>query len=86
MSAETIFALSSGRPPAAIAVIRVSGPNAHAAGAALAGTLPEPRQAAVRDLRDHGRSADEAFAAVDPSSRDLAHIYIAGARALAGRQ
>jgi tRNA modification GTPase len=52
MAGETIFALSSGRPPAAISVIRVSGPDAHAAAAQLAGTLPEPRTAAVRDLRD----------------------------------
>jgi tRNA modification GTPase len=51
MAAETIFALSSGRPPAAIAVIRVSGPKAHEAGALIAGSLPEPRIAAVRELR-----------------------------------
>src|SRR6478752_1021547 len=56
---DTIFALSSGRPPAAISVIRISGPEAHAAGEALAGSpLPEARTAAVRELRD-------------PSSREL---------------
>src|SRR3954447_4170002 len=49
--AETIFALSSGRPPAAISVIRVSGPRAHEGGARIAGSLPEARSAAVRDLR-----------------------------------
>jgi tRNA modification GTPase len=49
---DTIFALSSGRPPAAIAVIRVSGPLAHAAGERIAGELPPPRVAAVRELRD----------------------------------
>jgi tRNA modification GTPase len=53
-AADTIFALSSGRPPAAIAVVRVSGPRAHQAGAALAGALPEPRRAAVRSLRSGG--------------------------------
>ena len=31
MSGDTIFALSSGRPPAAVAVIRSSGPQAFAA-------------------------------------------------------
>jgi tRNA modification GTPase len=51
MFADTIFALSSGRPPAAIAVIRISGPGAHAAGEALAGPLPPARTAAVRELR-----------------------------------
>ena len=48
----TIYALSSGRPPAAISVIRVSGPRAHDAGALIGGSLPEPRTAAVRELRD----------------------------------
>ena len=63
MSADTIFALSSGRPPAAVAVIRVSGPLAHQAGRALAGTIPEPRQAALRELRDpmSGELLDEAL-------------------------
>jgi len=48
---DTIFALSSGHPPAAVSVIRVSGPRAHEAGQLLAGSLPEPRAAAVRELR-----------------------------------
>lgn len=51
MSIDTIFALSSGRPPAAVSIIRVSGPLAHDAGKRLAGTLPEARHAAVRTLR-----------------------------------
>lgn len=51
---DTIYALSSGRPPAAIAVIRISGPDAHRAGEAIAGALPEPRRIALRDLRDPG--------------------------------
>ena len=59
---DTIFAFASGRPPAAIGVIRVSGPKAHDAGRALGGRLPEPREAALRELRhprdgtllDHG--------------------------------
>jgi tRNA modification GTPase len=48
---DTIFALSSGRPPAAISVIRISGPNAHAAGLRIAGSLPGVRTASVRELR-----------------------------------
>jgi len=51
MAADTIFALSSGRPPAAISVIRVSGPAAHTAGQLIGGPLPETRTAAVRELR-----------------------------------
>lgn len=49
---DTIAALSSGQPPAAVAVIRTSGPHAFAAAEALAGKLPPPRQAALRMLRD----------------------------------
>ena len=51
---STIFALSSGRPPAAIAVVRVSGPRAADAITALGGKRPEPRRAAVRRLRHDG--------------------------------
>jgi tRNA modification GTPase len=57
MSKDTIFALSSGRPPAAISVIRISGPKAHEAGERIAGSLPEARTAAVRELR-HPTSGD----------------------------
>ncbi|WP_294122295.1 tRNA uridine-5-carboxymethylaminomethyl(34) synthesis GTPase MnmE [Sphingomonas sp.] len=51
-NADTIVAQSSGRPPAAIAVVRTSGPAAKAAAEALAGPLPGPRQAALRRLVD----------------------------------
>ena len=63
MAEDTIFALSSGRPPAAISVIRISGPKAHEAGCAIAGDLPEARTAAVRELRDpdSGELLDEAL-------------------------
>nr|NUR37745.1 tRNA uridine-5-carboxymethylaminomethyl(34) synthesis GTPase MnmE [Sphingomonas sp.] len=61
--ADTIFALSSGRPPAAISVIRVSGSQAHRAGRRIAGSLPGPRAAAVRELRHphSGELLDEAL-------------------------
>lgn len=61
--AGTIFALSSGRPPAAIAVVRISGPRAHSAARELVGTLPETRVAAVRELRnpETGELLDEAL-------------------------
>src|SRR3954468_9422646 len=63
MAADTIFALSSGRPPAAISVIRLSGPKAHDAGVRIAGSLPEARTAAVRELRHpgNGELLDEAL-------------------------
>ncbi len=60
---DTIFALSSGRPPAAIAVIRVSGPRAHEAARELAGDLPEARTAVLRELKHpaSGERLDEAL-------------------------
>ncbi|MGB7176614.1 MAG: tRNA uridine-5-carboxymethylaminomethyl(34) synthesis GTPase MnmE, partial [Xanthobacteraceae bacterium] len=44
---STIFALSSGRPPAAIAVVRISGSQAGVALEKLIGRVPEPRKAAL---------------------------------------
>jgi tRNA modification GTPase len=60
---DTIFALSSGRPPAAIAVIRISGPLAHSAAERIAGELPPARTAGVRELRHPatGERLDEAL-------------------------
>lgn len=49
---DTIFALSSGQPPAGIAVIRISGPQAGNALAALGSKLPPPRRATLATLRD----------------------------------
>lgn len=51
---ETIFALSSGSPPAAVAIIRISGRNAHDAAVLVVGDLPPPRLALVRELRSPG--------------------------------
>ena len=59
MSADrpTIFALSSGRPPAAIAVVRISGPRAGEALKALtAKDPPAPRRA--RLTRTTGGTGD----------------------------
>lgn len=62
MSPSTIFALSSGSPPAAISIIRISGQDAHAAAESMTGPLPPPRQAAVRQLRNgEGEILDEAL-------------------------
>ena len=49
---DTIVALSSGRPPAAIAVVRTSGPQAFAAAERIAGELPAARTAVLRRLAD----------------------------------
>ena len=59
---DTIFALSSGRPPAAIAVVRVSGPRAKDAIIGLAGRVPEPRRAALLRLENRGNEDRDAIA------------------------
>lgn len=51
MTSDTIYALASGRPPAAIGIIRISGPLAHQAGARIAAGLPAAREAALRRFR-----------------------------------
>lgn len=89
MLEETIFALSSGRPPAAVSVIRVSGPRAHQAGRELAASLPSPRTAAVRELR-HPRSnelLDEALvirfdAPASSTGEDIVEFQCHGGRAV----
>lgn len=54
-SGDTIVALSSGRPPAAVAIIRTSGPHAFAACGAIAGMLPISRRPSLMSLRaPHG--------------------------------
>src|SRR5687768_2277711 len=88
MHNDTIFALSSGRPPAAISVIRVSGQRAHAAGAALAGSLPPARRAAVREIRDgRGDLLDQALVLrfdgpASSTGEDTVELHCHGGRAV----
>lgn len=85
---DTIVALSSGRPPAAIGIVRVSGPAAIAAASAMAGTLPPPRVAAVRALRNpEGTLLDRTLVMVFPGPRsatgeDLVEFHCHGGRAV----
>lgn len=59
---DTIFALATAQGKAGVAVIRISGPLAFQAGERLAGSLPEPRRAGLRLLRDsRGIRLDEAL-------------------------
>lgn len=87
-SATTIFALSSGAPPAGVGVIRVSGPGASAALEALAGRVPTPRRASLARLRDAGGALlDEALVLWFPSpgtatGEDLAEFHCHGGRAV----
>ena len=85
----TIFALSSGRPPAAIAVVRVSGPSAGVALEKLIGRLPEPRKAALARVRDprSNEVIDEALALWFPAphsetGEDVAELQLHGGQAV----
>lgn len=88
-TADTIFALSSGAPPAAIAIIRISGPAAFEAVRALAGRVPEQRRASLATLRDpaDGSFLDQAlmltFVGPDTATgEDLAELHLHGGRAV----
>jgi tRNA modification GTPase len=85
---QTIFALSSGRPPSAIAIVRVSGPQAGPALEALAGRVPQPRMATRVLLRDReGQGIDDAIVLWFPgpasaTGEDIAEFHIHGSRAV----
>lgn len=85
---QTIFALSSGRPPSAIAVVRVSGREASTALALLAGKIPKPRIATRALLRDaEGHAIDDAVVLYFPrpasaTGEDVAEFHVHGGRAV----
>lgn len=84
---DTIYALSSGAPPAAIALVRISGPDAGAALQALAGTLPEPRMATLAKLRSDGEVLDNALIIRFPgpasvTGEDIAEFHLHGGRSV----
>lgn len=86
---DTIFALSSGPPPAGIAVIRISGPQASPALRALCGKLPAPRRASLATLADpaDGTHLDRTMVLWLPgpgtaTGEDSAELHLHGGRAV----
>lgn len=86
---DTIFAVSSGAPPAAIAVLRLSGALAFAAAQQMIGALPPARRAALRILRDpaDGDVLDRALVLCFPgpqtaTGEDLVEFHLHGGRAV----
>ena len=85
---QTIFALSSGWPPSAIAIVRVSGPQAAAALDSLAGKMPTPRVATHVLLRDLNKQPiDDAVvlwfpAPASATGEDVAEFHVHGGRAV----
>src|SRR6476660_2186982 len=85
---QTIFALSSGRPPSAISIVPLSGPQAGAALTSLAGQIPMPRRATRALLRDANRQPiDDAVVLWFPgpasaTGEDVAEFHVHGGRAV----
>lgn len=85
---QTIFALSSGRAPSAIAIIRVSGAQTRIAVERLCGSLPAPRIAQLATLRDlDGGAIDESVTLWFPgphsaTGEDVAEFHVHGGRAV----
>ena len=86
---DTIVALASGRPPAAIAVIRLSGSRAAETVRALCGRLPAPRRASLATFRDPqtGEDIDSGLVLFlpgpgSPTGEDVAEFHVHGGRAV----
>src|SRR6266568_3722724 len=85
---QTIFALSTGRPPTAIAIVRVSGPGAGRVLESIAGRIPVPRRATRAVLRDAGQQPiDDAVVLWFPgpasaTGEDVAEFHVHGGRAV----
>lgn len=84
---DTIYAPATGAGRAAVAVVRVSGPRSADAVRALAGDLPRPRRAALRQLARHGVALDDALVLWFPgpasyTGEDAAEFHVHGGRAV----
>ena len=85
---DTIFALSSGAVPAAIAIVRFSGPKVRFGLETLVGGLPEPRRAVLRTLSGiDGEVIDRGLVLFFPgpdsfTGEDCAEIHLHGGRAV----
>ena len=86
---DTIFALSSGQPPAAIGILRISGPRAGQALESLTGNLPKPRVATLYNITNmvNKELLDSALCLWFPgpnsaTGEDLAEIHCHGGRAV----
>src|SRR6202142_1702334 len=83
---QTIFALSSGRPPSAISIVWMSGTQAATALVALTGKMPAPRMATRALLCDANRQpVDDAVVLWFPgpasaTGEDVAEFHVHGGR------
>ena len=88
MNGDTVFALASGAGRAAIAILRISGPDSAAILTALCGGPPSPRRATLRALRDaDGGLLDRAMVLWLPGPKsytgeDSAELHLHAGRAV----
>ncbi|MBB6510358.1 tRNA modification GTPase [Rhizobium soli] len=88
MNPDTIFALSSGAPPAGLAVIRLSGNQAFTAAETLAGRLATDRKASLRTIRGrNGVIIDQGLVVGFPgpnsfTGEDCVELHVHGSRAV----
>ncbi|WP_245458932.1 MULTISPECIES: tRNA uridine-5-carboxymethylaminomethyl(34) synthesis GTPase MnmE [unclassified Rhizobium] len=89
MANDTIYALSSGGLPAGVAVIRISGDLAFHVAQSLSGTLPAPRQAALKTIRArNGFIIDRGLVLIFPgpasfTGENCVEIHVHGGKAVA---
>lgn len=85
---DTIFALATAQGKAGVAVIRISGPLAHAAAKALGALLPDPRSTRLSILKDqNGEVLDHALilrfdAPASFTGEDVVELHLHGSTAI----
>jgi tRNA modification GTPase len=84
---DTIFALSTARGKAGVAVVRVSGPGAETACRALCGDVPPARRAVLRTLAHGGTAIDRGLVLYFPgpasaTGEDVAEFHVHGSPAV----
>lgn len=88
MATDTIFALSTGALPCGVAVIRLSGPAVRDVLQSICGTVPEPRVAVLRSIRNRdGLMIDRGLVLFFPgpasfTGEDCAEFHVHGSRAV----
>lgn len=85
---DTIFALSSGRLPSGVAVVRISGPKVRFVLEMIIGAIPKPRYAAYKMFRiRNGDSIDQGLTLFFPgpnsfTGEDCAEFHLHGGKAV----
>jgi tRNA modification GTPase len=87
---DTIVALSSGALPSGVAVVRLSGPAVRPLLQSLTGTVPPPRQLALRDINLPDGRLDQGLVAFFPNPKsftgeDCAELHLHGSTAVVRR-